>query len=80
MQRQPGAPGLLVATAQYVRHVRPPMRVLRWSRVKLVAIAGDDQRIIGADPMRDDDQADGLDSGILDPVIDQSSRNRDAKR
>ena len=75
MQCQPGAPGLLVATAQYVRYVGPPVRVLRWSCVKLVAIAGDDQRVIGADPVRDDDQADSLDSGILDPVIDQSPRD-----
>ena len=51
------------------------MCILSWSRMKLVAIAGNDQRVIGADPVRNDKQADDSGSGVFDPVINQPPRD-----
>ena len=80
MQRQPGATRLLVSATQYVRHIGPPVRILCWTGVKLIAIACDDKRVVGADPVRDDDEADGSDSRVFDPVINQASCDGDPKR
>jgi len=56
------------------------MRVLCWPGVKLVAIAGDDKRVVDADPVCDDDEADDSGSRVIDPVIHQASCNGDPKR
>jgi hypothetical protein len=41
---EPGTAGLQVASAEDIRIVRPPPRILRRTRVKLIAISRDDQR------------------------------------
>ena len=56
------------------------MRILCWPGVKLIAIAGDDKRVVGADPVRDDDEADGSGSRVSNPVINQASSDGDPKR
>ena len=80
MRGQPGAAGLLIAATECVRLIRPPMRILCRSGVKFVAITSNDQRVVGADPVRDDDKADGSDSRVVDPVIDQAACNGNTKR
>ncbi len=79
MNCQPRATGLPIASAQCVRAIGPPIGVLCRPRVKFITIAGNDQRVLGADPMCDDEQADSSASRFLDPVIDESPRDRYVK-
>jgi len=46
LQREPGSTGLQVATADDIGFVRPPVCVLRWSRMKLIAIGRENQRVV----------------------------------
>ena len=79
MHCKPRATGLPIASTQRVRAIGPPIGVLCRPRVKFITIASNDQRVLGADPMCDDEQADSSVSRFFDPVIDESPRDRYVK-
>ena len=60
-EREPRPTGLLVSTAErtgIAAGLRPPVCILRRTRVKFVAVSGDDQWQAVMNAMGDDDKAD----------------------